>query len=111
MSLFSSLPNMPGNDDPSTLQYTVDMLIGAYDSWLAATVRVDQKGQALVSQLLRLLMSCEKPTFLSLVSTCFVLDVIDFVSSLLFWFCHLTLITLSAASWHQQLCACPAPVM
>ena len=57
MSLFSSLPSMPSNDDPSTLRYTVAMLIGAYAGWLAATVRLDQRAKDLVSRLLQLLMT------------------------------------------------------
>ena len=61
MSLFSSLPNMPSNDDPSTLRYTVAVLIGAYAGWLAATVRVDQRAKDLVSQLLQLLMAGALP--------------------------------------------------
>ena len=56
MSLLSSLPSMPTNDDPSTLRYTAAMLIGAYAGWLAATVRVDQRARDLVSQLLQLLI-------------------------------------------------------
>ena len=59
MSLFGSLPSMPSHEGDATLQYTIATMIGAYASWLAATVRVEQQGQILVSQLLHLLMKCK----------------------------------------------------
>ena len=59
MSLFGSLPSMPSHVGDATLQYTIATMIGAYASWLAATVRVEQQGQILVSQLLHLLMKCK----------------------------------------------------
>ncbi len=58
MSLFSSLLSMPTDHDAGTLQYTVAMMIGSYAAWLASTVRVEQRGQLLVSQMLQLLMKC-----------------------------------------------------
>jgi len=59
MSLFSSLLSMPTDHDAGTLQYTVAMMIGSYAAWLASTVRVEQRGQLLVSQMLQLLMKCK----------------------------------------------------
>lgn len=56
MSLFSSLLSMPTDHEAGTLQYTVAMMIGSYAAWLASTVRVEQRGQLLVSQMLQLLM-------------------------------------------------------
>jgi len=59
MSLFSSLLSMPTDHDAGTLQYTMAMMIGSYAAWLASTVRVEQRGQLLVSQMLQLLMKCK----------------------------------------------------
>lgn len=61
MSLFSSLHSMPRDHGAGTLQYTVAMMIGSYAAWLASTVKVDQRGQELVSQMLQLLMQCGLP--------------------------------------------------
>ena len=50
---------MPTDHDAGTLQYTVAMMIGSYAAWLASTMRVEQRGPVLVSQMLQLLMKCK----------------------------------------------------
>ena len=59
VQLFSSLPSMPTRQGAGSLPYTVAMLIGVYADWLASTLRTDGHGQALVAQLMQLLMQCK----------------------------------------------------
>lgn len=59
LQLLSSLPSMPTRQGSGSLPHTVAMLIGVYSDWLASTLRADGQGQALVAQLMQLLMQCE----------------------------------------------------
>lgn len=57
LSLFTALPALP---QPPQLQYTVALTVGAYADWLADTaIKGGAEGQALVGQLLQMLMKGE----------------------------------------------------
>ena len=50
---------MPMSHGAGKLHYPVATLIGTYADWLASTLKVEGQQQALLAQLLQLLMQCE----------------------------------------------------